>query len=647
MANYTKSFNFKNGVQVDNDNFVVNPNGLVGIGTTLPEKLLDVYGNARFSGVTSITDANVSGIITVGSNIKIDAASGFITATKFVGDAGGLTNIVAIATDGWTQQAGTLSTTASVGVGTDDPVYQLQVGNDPASSTGVGITDGIVRISGITSTQDLNVVGIATIGILTVTGISTFSDDATFIGAASSNVTWVKSEDALKFDDGATAIFGDDTDLKIYHGTGVSGEASYIDEVGTGKLYIKSNEIGIKGIANNEPLASFIEDGPVELYYDNVKRFSTSGVGVTVIGVTSTTDLYVTGFSTFVGLTTVTSDVFYTKHTSVSGASTISDKINVLGGATISGGLGLDVTGHTELDNINASGIATLSKIISNNSSDTFVDIIGSSGISTVSIGQSVGVGRSTGLLRFGHSDRTFDVINNDTGNLTFGLHGSPVVGIDTGNFVWTHSSNNTIMSLTYGGNLGIGEDSPAHKLHVAGISTFTGNSYIDANLDVSGTTVLNNLTVNGTFSADINATNVNSTGVSTVGELHVFGGTYNRLGIGTDQFVAGIKLDVTGNSIFRNPIGVNTNAVDATYALVVDGNTKTDKITGFASSEVMLAYDGTAKLATTGAGVTVSGIVTAIDGFTSGEGDPVKISVSGSTLTFTVGSAKTEFELF
>ena len=35
MANYRKSFNFRNGVQVDDDNLVVNANGLVGIGFSL------------------------------------------------------------------------------------------------------------------------------------------------------------------------------------------------------------------------------------------------------------------------------------------------------------------------------------------------------------------------------------------------------------------------------------------------------------------------------------------------------------------------------------------------------------------------------------------------------------------------------------
>ena len=67
MANYIKSFNFRNGVQVDNDNFIVNAAGRVGIGTTVPDKILDVRGNAKVVGHITATDASVSGIVTVGS----------------------------------------------------------------------------------------------------------------------------------------------------------------------------------------------------------------------------------------------------------------------------------------------------------------------------------------------------------------------------------------------------------------------------------------------------------------------------------------------------------------------------------------------------------------------------------------------------
>ena len=60
MANYRKSFNFRNGVQVDNDNFIVNPNGLVGIGTSVPTELLDVRGTVKVTGIVTTTDLWVS-----------------------------------------------------------------------------------------------------------------------------------------------------------------------------------------------------------------------------------------------------------------------------------------------------------------------------------------------------------------------------------------------------------------------------------------------------------------------------------------------------------------------------------------------------------------------------------------------------------
>ena len=48
MSNYTKSFNFRNGVQVDDSSLVVNAAGLVGVGTTRPEKRLDVLETQEY-----------------------------------------------------------------------------------------------------------------------------------------------------------------------------------------------------------------------------------------------------------------------------------------------------------------------------------------------------------------------------------------------------------------------------------------------------------------------------------------------------------------------------------------------------------------------------------------------------------------------
>jgi hypothetical protein len=155
MANYRKSFNFRNGVQVDNDNFIVNANGLVGIGTSIPTEVIDAVGNAKISGFTTTDTLGVANTasfynsVNVGSNVSIDSATGFINASKFIGDASGLTNIYAISTTGWVAQGVGLHTFRQVGIGTTNPVYSLQVGFDPASSTGIGMTSGNIRASGV------------------------------------------------------------------------------------------------------------------------------------------------------------------------------------------------------------------------------------------------------------------------------------------------------------------------------------------------------------------------------------------------------------------------------------------------------------------------------------------------------------------
>ena len=71
MANFSKSFNFRNGVQVDNDKFIVKPvTGLVGIGSTAPTQVLDVAGNIKADGVVNSANVEVGTGITVGAGAK-------------------------------------------------------------------------------------------------------------------------------------------------------------------------------------------------------------------------------------------------------------------------------------------------------------------------------------------------------------------------------------------------------------------------------------------------------------------------------------------------------------------------------------------------------------------------------------------------
>ena len=76
MANIRKSFNFRSGLQVDNDNFVINSNGLVGIGTSVPsDYLLNVYGDSRVTGLVTASNAYLTQNLEVIGDTTLDYVS--------------------------------------------------------------------------------------------------------------------------------------------------------------------------------------------------------------------------------------------------------------------------------------------------------------------------------------------------------------------------------------------------------------------------------------------------------------------------------------------------------------------------------------------------------------------------------------------
>jgi len=94
----------------------------------------------------------------------------------------------------------------------------------------------------------------------------------------------------IVFGDSASAsddrlTFGAGTDLSIYH----DGSHSYIDDTGTGNLKIQSSQVDILG--TSETMATFVDDGAVTLYHNNVAKIATTDNGVTVTGTAlATTD---------------------------------------------------------------------------------------------------------------------------------------------------------------------------------------------------------------------------------------------------------------------------------------------------------------------------------------------------------------------
>ena len=83
---------------------------------------------------------------------------------------------------------------------------------------------------------------------------------------------------------------------------------SVIKDSGTGSLFIQSNNLRLQS-PTNETLAEFTQNNSVDLYYDNSKKFETTASGIDVTGHTETDTLNVSGVSTFSDLVDIDGDI--------------------------------------------------------------------------------------------------------------------------------------------------------------------------------------------------------------------------------------------------------------------------------------------------------------------------------------------------
>ena len=81
-------------------------------------------------------------------------------------------------------------------------------------------------------------------------------------------------------DDSGKLQLGASQDLQIYH----DGSNSYISENGTGVLIVQGTQVVMRKADGSEDLAKFIENGAVQLYFDNSIKLETLSGGVRVHG---------------------------------------------------------------------------------------------------------------------------------------------------------------------------------------------------------------------------------------------------------------------------------------------------------------------------------------------------------------------------
>ena len=542
MANYNKSYNFQNGIQVDTDKFVVNAAGLVGLGTTIPTDNLDVYGSSTFrddvnvTGLVTASNFYATGISTILGSVGIGTTditqgadsnnntvlnAGIVTANFYYGSGLYLNDVVGYTTEGWVvnQAVGSgivrsgIATNLKVGIATEVTYekYDLIIGSDP-SSGGEGISfDG--GTGNIESTGIITAISFSGIGSnITEIPNSSLDNSSVSFGGVSISLGGADATPAFDLTDATSYPYTSLTGIT----TEILGDSS--PQLG-GDLDLNSNNItgtGAISISGAVTAADFV------------------GGGINTTGVSTFTDLHVTGISTVEGVTTVNDEIKFAR-----------------------------------LDG-------------------------GTSGLSTY-----------WGTIRYGNENvsfpwstrKSFDILNYDTGNVNFYLDAANRGGT-LGNFFWHKGSNNTrLMSLTNDGKLGIGITEPEYPLHVSGISTFAGAVFTSGNLTVGNNLIINNTLTVDEINANVNGNltgNVNSTaGLSTFYDVEVTSG----IGIGTTAVSRALEVNAAdGDRTYitgAGKVGIRTtHDYNSSFGLMVPTSNAVFQGVGIGSTSLRAAAD-------------------------------------------------------
>ena len=565
MANYNKSFNFRNGVQVDNDNFIVNSSGLVGIGTSIPYSYLDVHGastlrdDVTVTGVTSTSHLTVSGLSTfLGSvgigttNISSNAFTnnstilnaGIVTAVKYYGDGSTLTGVYAVATPGWFI----------------DPTF--------ASGVGIAYTQFRVGVGTTNATSQLTVNG--------------GNDDNIALFESTDKNCYIQFKDAEQ--SSSIQIGARSDDLVMRMGSDELYTMLQTGEVGIGSTnptntlevagVTSTSHLTVSGVSTFRGLVGF--DSPIS-----------TGVGATVglgtsaffpdnagiyFGASDDFKLYHSGSHSFIEDIGTGNLVLKASRLDIQDTSG-NELLVAEGGQYVrlnyganerlkTSGVGVTITNQLDVTNVNVSSGATTGtlRVTGITSTNDTIHVLKTSGAAIVAVGESA-LGGYNGYLRYGETGGGFKYSNSETLDLVTYSPGSfnfiydadlqlPTNDPNKVNdgFQWLRGSNvSPLMTLTgIGGSLGIGLTTPIHPLHVSGIATITSNLFVGSSLEVKNNIISNsgnltlttgNLTltagdtlaahsadlfVDNITTAAVGSTSINISGVTTTQDLKV-----------------------------------------------------------------------------------------------------------------------------
>ena len=96
--------------------------------------------------------------------------------------------------------------------------------------------------------------------------VSPSADNQYDLGASGAQWNDLYIGNNIYLPDAGEVRLGNSGDLQLYH----DGNNSVINDTGTGRLKLISSNVQIRNAANTETIAEFIQDGAVELYYNNL-----------------------------------------------------------------------------------------------------------------------------------------------------------------------------------------------------------------------------------------------------------------------------------------------------------------------------------------------------------------------------------------